>query len=49
MTVESDETTESYRARLNEYLSKVEAVKMSDLAGYVFHRKIDSRHPAEGD
>ena len=40
MTVESDETSEGYRARLNEYLSKVEAVKMSDLAGYVFHRKI---------
>lgn len=40
MTVESDETTERYRARLNEYLTKVEAVKMSDLAGYVFHRKI---------
>ena len=40
MTVESGETTEGYHARLNEYLSKVEAVKMSDLAGYVFHRKI---------
>lgn len=40
MTVESGETTEGYRIRLNEYLSKVEAVKMSDLAGYVFHRKI---------
>lgn len=40
MTVESGETTEGYRTRLNEYLSKVEAVKMSDLAGYVFHRKI---------
>lgn len=40
MTVESGESTEGYRARLDEYLSKVEAVKMSDLAGYVFHRKI---------
>lgn len=40
MTVGADETTEGYRARLTDYLSKVEAVKMSDLAGYVFHRKI---------
>lgn len=40
MTVESGETSEHYRTRLNDYLSKVEVVKMSDLAGYVFHRKI---------
>ena len=40
MTVESGETADGYRARLNEYLAKVEAIKMSDLAGYVFHRKI---------
>lgn len=40
MTVSASETTESYAARVNDYLSKVEAVKMSDLAGYVFHRKI---------
>lgn len=40
MTVGSGETVEVYRARLNDYLSKVEAVKMSDLAGYVCHRKI---------
>lgn len=40
MTVESGESVESYRIRVNEYLSKVEAIKMSDLAGYVFHRKI---------
>ncbi|MBW7901055.1 MAG: ATP-binding protein [Rhodocyclaceae bacterium] len=40
MTVESGETAEGYRARLDEYLSKVEDIKMSDLAGYVFHRKI---------
>jgi hypothetical protein len=40
MTVGSDETTESYRIRLNDYLSKVEDIKMSDLASYVFHRKI---------
>lgn len=40
MTVESGETSDGYRVRLNDYLSKVEAVKMSDLAGYVFHRKI---------
>lgn len=40
MKLESGETSEHYRARLQEYLSKAEAVKMSDLAGYVFHRKI---------
>jgi hypothetical protein len=40
MTVGSNETTESYLIRLNQYLSKVEDIKMSDLAGYVFHRKI---------
>lgn len=40
MTAESGETTEGYHARLNDYLAKVEAIKMSDLAGYVFHRKI---------
>ena len=40
MTVAAGETTEGYAARLNDYLSKVEAVKMSDLAGYVSHRKI---------
>ena len=40
MTVASGETKDGYRTRLNEYLSKVESVKMSDLAGYVFHRKI---------
>lgn len=40
MTVGAGETPQGYLARLNDYLSKVEAVKMSDLAGYVFHRKI---------
>lgn len=40
MTFESGETAEGYRARVDEYLSKVEAVKMSDLAGYVYHRKV---------
>lgn len=40
MTVGFGETVEGYRVRLNEYLAKVETVKMSDLAGYVFHRKI---------
>ncbi|MCT7307128.1 ATP-binding protein [Ralstonia wenshanensis] len=40
MTLASGETPEGYVVRLNEYLSKVEAVKMSDLASYVFHRKI---------
>jgi hypothetical protein len=40
MTVGSGETTQSYLVRLNEYLSKVEDIKKSDLASYVFHRKI---------
>jgi len=40
MTVGSGETAERYLARLNEYLSKVDDIKKSDLASYVFHRKI---------
>lgn len=40
MVVGAEETNEDYVTRLNGYLSKVEAVKMSDLASYVFHRKI---------
>lgn len=40
MKLEPGETSDHYRARLHDYLSKAEAVKMSDLAGYVFHRKI---------
>lgn len=40
MTVGSGETAESYLSRLNQYLSMVEDIKKSDLASYVFHRKI---------
>jgi len=40
MKLGSNETCDDYRTRLDEYLSKAEAVKMSDLASYVFHRKI---------
>jgi hypothetical protein len=40
MTVGPGETTEGYLVRLNQYLSKVEDIKKSDLANYVFHRKI---------
>ena len=35
-----EETPESYFSRLNEYLAKADDIKKSDLAGYVFHRKI---------
>ncbi|WP_369937048.1 ATP-binding protein [Xanthomonas tesorieronis] len=34
------ESTKRYKERLSEYLSKVDDVKKSDLADYVFHRKI---------
>jgi hypothetical protein len=40
MTVGLGETPEGYLVRLNQYLSKVEDIKKSDLASYVFHRKI---------
>lgn len=35
-----DETWESYHNRLQEYLSKVEDIKKSDLASYISHRKV---------
>lgn len=35
-----DETTASYFARLNDYLTKADEIKKSDLANYVFHRKV---------
>lgn len=35
-----DETPEDYRARLTAYLVKVDDIKRSDLANYVFHRKV---------
>lgn len=34
------DTVESYRARLADYLTKVGELKQSDLANYVFHRKV---------
>lgn len=34
------ESAEGYRKRLQEYLSKAEDLKKSDLANYVFHRKV---------
>lgn len=40
MVVGPAETNESYLLRLNQYLAKVEDIKKSDLASYVFHRKI---------
>jgi hypothetical protein len=35
-----DETPEDYRARVTSYLVKVDDIKKSDLANYVFHRKV---------
>ena len=35
-----DETPEDYRARVTAYLVKVDDIKKSDLANYVFHRKV---------
>lgn len=40
LEVADAETPDSYRSRLKNYLEKVEDVKKSDLAGYVFHRKV---------
>jgi len=34
------ESPEEYRKRLGEYLAKVDDIKKSDLANYVFHRKV---------
>lgn len=36
----SSETTEAYRRRLAGYMAKASDIKQSDLANYVFHRKI---------
>lgn len=36
----SDESPHQYRQRLSSYLEKVDDIKKSDLANYVFHRKI---------
>jgi hypothetical protein len=35
-----DETAGAYKVRIAEYLQKVEDVKMSDLVGYVAHRRV---------
>ena len=40
MNFGSDESPEDYRARLATYLVKVDDIKKSDLANYVFHRKV---------
>ena len=36
----ADENLEDYQERLNKYLSTVEEIKKSDLANYVFHRRV---------
>jgi hypothetical protein len=40
MNFGADESPAQYRARLTNYLAKVDDIKKSDLANYVFHRKI---------
>lgn len=40
MVMQNEETKEKYQKRLKEYLEKVDDVKKSDLANYVFHRKV---------
>jgi hypothetical protein len=40
MNFGKNETPEQYRKRLSEYLVKVDDIKKSDLANYVFHRKV---------
>ena len=40
MSLGDTEIGEQYKARLSDYLSKVDDIKKSDLADYVFHRKI---------
>jgi hypothetical protein len=40
MQFATGETPESYRARLEDYLAKADDLKKSDLANYVFHRKV---------
>lgn len=39
-TPEENEPFEDYSERLNDYLAKVNDIKMADLANYVFHRKV---------
>ena len=40
MNFTGEDTTIQYRAKLGEYLAKADDLKKSDLANYVFHRKI---------
>lgn len=40
MEVGDDETAAKYRERLANYLKRVDDIKKSDLANYVFHRKV---------
>jgi hypothetical protein len=40
MNFSQDEKPEDYFVRLNEYLAKADDIKKSDLANYVFHRKV---------
>jgi hypothetical protein len=40
MNFSGDETGNQYLARLGEYLAKADDLKKSDLANYVFHRKV---------
>jgi len=40
LTPRHNETAAAYKARLAAYLQKVEDIKMSDLAGYVAHRRV---------
>ena len=40
MNFGTDESPAQYRARLANYLAKVDDIKKSDLANYVFHRKV---------
>lgn len=40
MNFGKDESPAQYQARLTSYLSKVDDIKKSDLANYVFHRKV---------
>ncbi len=40
MNFGKNESPEQYQARLNSYLAKADDIKKSDLANYVFHRKV---------
>jgi hypothetical protein len=40
MNFGTDESPSQYRARLANYLAKIDDIKKSDLANYVFHRKV---------